>query len=267
MSNKKEYRKQYYIDNRKKILEYGKQYNQENKENKKEYDKQYNQKNREKGLEYSKQYYQENKEKISEQYRQQCKDNPKKNKEQRIQYYQKNRNKIRERVKQWRNNNIEYMKEYNKKYYQKNKGEMDKQAKQWRKDNSEKINRYQKDKYKTDLKYNLNGRIRKVIRKSLGSNKNGHHWETLVGYTLIDLIKRLEKTMPINYNWNDYLEGKLHIDHIIPISVFNFDKPEHPDFKRCWALENLRLLSARENIRKHNKLTKPFQPALAININ
>jgi len=70
--------------------------------------------------------------------------------------------------------------------------------------------------------------------------------------------------MPKGYCWQDFLEGKLHIDHKIPISAFNFTKSEHIDFKRCWALSNLQLLPARENIIKSNHLSKPFQPALKI---
>ena len=81
-----------------------------------------------------------------------------------------------------------------------------------------------------------------------------------------DLIKRLKLTMPEGYCWEDYINNKLHIDHIIPVSVFNFTKPEDIDFRNCWALSNLRLLQARENLRKSDKLYKPFQPALAINI-
>ena len=101
---------------------------------------------------------------------------------------------------------------------------------------------------------------------SIKGNKNGRHWETLIGYKLNDLIKHLKSTMSKGYTWQNYLEGKLHIDHKIPISVFNFSKPEHPDFRRCWALSNLQLLPAKENIVKRDKLTKPFQPALQINI-
>ena len=85
-----------------------------------------------------------------------------------------------------------------------------------------------------------------------------------VEYDLNDLIKRLKRTMPKNYTWQDYLDGNLHIDHIIPISAFNFSTPKQIDFKRCWALENLRLLSAEENLRKNAKLSKPFQPALKL---
>ena len=103
-----------------------------------------------------------------------------------------------------------------------------------------------------------------AIRKSLKGNKNGRHWEKLIGYTLKDLIKRLQKTIPEGYYWQDFLNGKLHIDHIIPMDAFNFIRPEHIDFKKCWALKNLQLLPAKENIGKGNRLTKPFQPALKI---
>jgi len=99
---------------------------------------------------------------------------------------------------------------------------------------------------------------------SLKKNKAGRTWKSLVSYNLNDLIKHLKKTMPEGYTWQDYLEGKLHLDHKIPISAFNFTKSEHTDFKRCWALSNLQLLPARENLVKSNKLTKPFQLALQI---
>lgn len=139
-------------------------------------------------------------------------------------------------------------------------------GKQYRKDNLKKIKQWHKNKNKTDLKFNLNHRMRRVINYSLKGNKRGRHWEDLVGYNLIDLIKRLKKTMPSGYIWQDFLQGKLHVDHIIPISAFNFTKPEHVDFKRCWALKNLQLLPARENLIKSNKLSKPFQSALKLSL-
>ncbi len=157
-------------------------------------------------------------------------DNPVKNREKQKRYYDKNREKIRERKKRWERNNSEHL----------------------------------KNKYKTNLKFNLNCRIVRAVSKSLKGNKAGRHWEDLVGYNLKDLIKRLKQTMPGGYTWQDYLEGKLHVDHIIPKSVFNFTESEHIDFKRCWALKNLRLLPARKNISKGNKLDKPFQPTLKI---
>jgi 5-methylcytosine-specific restriction endonuclease McrA len=52
------------------------------------------------------------------------------------------------------------------------------------------------------------------------------------------------------------------IDHIIPVAVFNFEKPEDMDFKRCWELKNLRPLWKNDNRRKGARLTAPFQPSL-----
>jgi 5-methylcytosine-specific restriction endonuclease McrA len=60
--------------------------------------------------------------------------------------------------------------------------------------------------------------------------------------------------------WNDL--DKLHIDHIVPISVHNFEKVTDDDFKKCWALNNLQLLPSIENISKGAKLEKHFQPSL-----
>ena len=161
---------------------------------------------------------------------------------------------------------------YSKQYYIKHKGEQRERnkayLKQWRKENPEKYrktkNQYAKCRYKTDIKFNLNTRICRAIGKALKGNKNGKHWEDLVGYSLAGLTKRLKKTMPKGYTWQDYLNGDLHIDHITPIAVFNFTKPEHVDFKRCWALNNLRLLPARENLIKNAKLIRPFQPTLQV---
>lgn len=154
-------------------------------------------------------------------------------------------------LKQWRIDNIKEKAKYQEIYRIKNKKRL-----------KEYDNKYRTNRYKIDLKFNLNCRISRTICLSLKGNKNGRHWETLVGYNLKDLFKRLKSTIPEGYTWQDFMQGKLHIDHIIPISVFNFTKSEHIDFKHCWALSNLRLLPAKENLRKQNKLYKPFQPAL-----
>jgi 5-methylcytosine-specific restriction endonuclease McrA len=64
-------------------------------------------------------------------------------------------------------------------------------------------------------------------------------------------------------NWENY-GSYWHIDHKIPISVFNFEKPEDYDFKRCWNLKNLQPLEKFKNMSKGNRLDKHFQPSLAI---
>jgi 5-methylcytosine-specific restriction endonuclease McrA len=189
-------------------------------------------------------------------------------------YLKLNGDKKRKAAKIYRNEHKKDIKEKNKKYWKEHLKERHENSKRYYNKNYEKIHKWQmeyaKNRHKTDLKYNLRMKISKAINQSLRyckkvkSNKNGRHWEDLVGYKLNDLIIRLLSTMPEGYTWEDVKRGELHIDHIIPISVFNFTKPEHIDFKRCWELENLRLLSKKDNLIKNAKLTKPFQPSLLL---
>ena len=205
---------------------------------------------------------------------QKTKDNLENAKKQYNEYKNFNGEYRRKYAEEWRKNNSGKEKERNRLWYKNNRKKAIACHEKWRRNNMEfnrnYQNQYQCDRRKTDLKFNLSGKMSRAIGKSLRrtgsikSNKNGRHWETLMGYTLNDLIKRLQKTIPEGYTWIDTKNGKLHIDHIIPISAFNFTRPEHTDFKRCWSLENLRLLPAKENLIKNAKLDKSFQLALKI---
>lgn len=185
-------------------------------------------------------------------------------------YYKKNPGKIKKINEKWAKNNPEKVKEYEKykrkyiKKYRKNNSEKVKKSKEkWIKNNPDKVKKYRKKRYKRLSKipsYKINNAISKGIRKSLKGNKNGRHWETLVGYTLEDLKQHLEKQFEDWMNWNNHGvysyggERKWHIDHIKPMSSFNFETPEDKEIKECWALENLQPLEAVENIKKSNRL-------------
>ena len=192
------------------------------------------------------------------------KDNKEHIKEYKKEWYQSNRRMVLERMKEWQKNNPEHYSEYQNKYHLEHKEEEIEQKRKYHQSHKEESRIYQNNRIKTDLKCNLNNKISGAMLKSLKGNKGGKHWEDLVGYTLEDLKRHLGKTMPEGYNWQDYMEGRLHIDHKIPMSVFNFDQIGQLDFKRCWSLNNLQLLPAKENQVKSNHLTKPFQPALKI---
>lgn len=181
--------------------------------------------------------------------------------------YIDNPEKRNERRRRYYSNNSEKCKQYVRKYHLKHREEHIKKVKDWILNNPE---RHKLNKRKSALKYRntLNGKLHRNIRqeivRSLHANKNGRSWENLVGYNCEDLKKRLMKTMPDGYTWDDYMEGKLHIDHKIPISVFNFKRPEDLDFKHCWALSNLQFLPVRENLIKRARIDKPFQPSLIL---
>lgn len=119
--------------------------------------------------------------------------------------------------------------------------------------------------YRKDPKFRLNTNMRQSIHNSIRRNsKNGRSWKRLVDYSIDDLMKHLERKFDKNMSWDNWGEY-WHIDHILPISKFNFEKPEDDDFKRCWALNNLQPLEATKNIRKQNKLKRPMQPRLIFN--
>jgi len=181
-------------------------------------------------------------------------------------YYIKNKDKVKATSKGYRNANKDRCSARTKKWRKANPERAATCSSAWIKANPKKAKEFrrirEKRKLKTDPKFKLNKNMRRYIGLSLKGNKNGRKWEDLVGYALNDLIKHLEKQFLDGMSWKNH--GEWHIDHEIPISAFNFTKPEHEDFKRCWALKNLQPMWAVENIIKSNKLTKPFQPSLLL---
>jgi hypothetical protein len=114
-------------------------------------------------------------------------------------------------------------------------------------------------------KGNIHNRIQNSIWRALKSNKGGKTWESLVGYNLKELMAHLEKHFLPAMSWENM--GLWHIDHKIPVVVFNFKTAEDLDFRKCWALKNLQPLWKFDNLSKHAKLSKPFQPSLLMAVN
>jgi hypothetical protein len=98
------------------------------------------------------------------------------------------------------------------------------------------------------------------IYLALKGKKNGRKWESLVDYTLEELMAHLERQFLPGMSWDNY--GEWHLDHIIPRAAHCYQDSTDPDFQRCWALENLQPLWAKDNKVKSAKITQPFQPTL-----
>lgn len=187
--------------------------------------------------------------------------------------------KVQEAKKNYLLNNPEKRKESTKKYRDTHKKRVKEAALKWVRENPDKVIKiknkfkelrptydsdYQKKRRATDIAFNLKCKMHYAVWRTIRDKKGFIRWEKLVGYNSDKLIQRLKETMPNGYGWDDVLTGKLHIDHIIPVSAFNITSPNDIDFKKCYALTNLRLLPASENLRKHAKLNEPFQPSLAM---
>jgi len=141
----------------------------------------------------------------------------------------------------------------NRDYYQSHKDEHKEYSRIYRQLHKNESNIYQREYYKEHqtVDKRINHCMRATIGDALKGNKAGRKWESLVGYTLKDLMKHLESKFESWMTWGNY--GKWHIDHIKPKSLFKYKTTKDSEFRKCWALENLQPLEAGENHRKGNR--------------
>ena len=109
-----------------------------------------------------------------------------------------------------------------------------------------------KNRRKIDAKFRLDSNMSSLISQSLKGKKAGRSWKKLAGYFIEDLIKHLESKFDNKMSWDNY-GSYWWIDHIKARSLFKYETAEDPEFKKCWALENLQPLEKIKNIKKGNK--------------
>lgn len=172
--------------------------------------------------------------------------------------------KRREAVRQWNIDNRDRVNERKRALRAEDPARHSEYRKKWASRNRDKINAIERKRLREDPKFRLDKNLSRAIRAALSSGKNGSSWKDLLDYTLDDLVIHLENQFLPGMTWGNY--GEWHIDHKIPKSVFNYSSPEHIDFKRCWALDNLMPLWGIDNKIKSNKLERPFQPSLELAI-
>ena len=165
--------------------------------------------------------------------REQCKNYRLNNKEKRLKC-----------CKNWRLNNKEKISKYKIKYNQNHKKvilQYKKNYEFWRRQN--------------DLVYRLRCNISCDINAGLkkqNARKNCPTWSKL-SYSPKDLKEHLESRFDQNMSWENY-GSYWQIDHIYPQSKLPYNSMDHPNFLKCWGLENLRPLSCEENARKGNNI-------------
>lgn len=134
--------------------------------------------------------------------------------------------------------------------------------------------KYQLERYHKKLKNNSGYKLRNAIRTTINSwlkqnksSKNNNSFLQFVSWSLEELKLHLKSLFKPWMNWNNYGQyllknwkdedlatWKWNVDHIIPQSLLPYASMEDENFKKCWALENLRPLSAKENLLKGNKI-------------
>lgn len=183
--------------------------------------------------------------------------------------YKENKIQITSKAKIYRAENFTTLKISKAKYQQKNKTLISKKRKIYYTNNLPKLLegnlRYVKERKKKDpafkLRLSLSNSITKALKKS-GASKAGQSILKFLPYTLEELKQYIESNFDKSWmnwenqghykidEWNDSDPStwKWQLDHIIPHSEFKYESMEEQTFRDCWALSNLRPLSAKQNL-------------------
>ena len=94
----------------------------------------------------------------------------------------------------------------------------------------------------------LDSRIRARLNNYLRGGKGSRSWREKVGYSLDELKTHIERCFLSGMGWhNSHL---WHVEHIIPLSAFEYANVDEKNFKIAWALTNLRPMWAKDNVSK-----------------
>lgn len=217
-------------------------------------------------------YYYDNQEEIIQKRRDYRKNNLETVLETNRRYCLKHREKVTRANRAYRFRNKERIDKLERIYILNNKEKIIKAKRLYRLKNKEKIRRKMNNYFNNRMKTDTVFRIRKLVSHSIrnflktnGGHKDGSCLKYL-NYTIQELKIHLESLFDPWMNWNNWGTYKLEtwddndsqtwtwqIDHIIPHSSFKYTSMEDEEFKKCWALSNLRPLNSKANNLKGSK--------------
>jgi len=187
-------------------------------------------------------------------------------------YSLKNKEKIAAKQKQYYYNNLDRFADYRKS----NKEKHSEYMKQYRLLKREDIVLYKKNyentKYKNDPSYRLrklvSGSVYTALEK-ISSSKENKSCSKYLPFNFDELKDHIEKQFqepgnewmnwnnqgqynPDSWDDNNQLTWTWNLDHIVPQSFFKFNSMEDEEFKKCWALSNLRPYPSKHNVTEKN---------------
>lgn len=178
--------------------------------------------------------------------------------------YLQNKEKIILEGKQYYQDNKESIIIRIKKYSQENEKSLSIYRKEWHQNNKTRLNKNRNLRRKIDPFFRLRQDCSRLINFALSkkdTNKKGQSILNYLSYSFQELKSHIESQFEPWMTWdnqgiydpnawdnNDPITWTWQLDHIIPQSDLPYDSMEHPNFKKCWALSNLRPLSAKQNI-------------------
>ena len=143
-------------------------------------------------------------------------------------------------------------------YRKENKEKIAEKQKQYRKENKEKIaekkKQYERKRRQQDPVFRIEKRCRHRLRQALKQVRKSKSSKELFGCTPQELRDHLNSTHTEKTKGLD--ESELHIDHIIPCSVFDFYREDHQ--RVCFHFSNLQWLTPEDNLKKSDSLPEDF---------
>lgn len=183
-------------------------------------------------------------------------------------YYQENRVKVLAQMREHWTDNKEQISQSRKKRYRENYEVFTEKRKEYASKNREMINKtaalYCASRKQTDMEYRILCAIRTRICIAIRTSRSHKVTGTtkLLGCTISELRKHLEKQFLPGMSWDNWARDGWHIDHRIPCACFDLSFPNQQ--KECFNYKNLRPMWAVDNLRKGAKLDRPFQPSLSM---
>jgi len=186
-------------------------------------------------------------------------------KDKKLEYGRQRYQRLKERYKQYRIDNKLRIKNTNHNYHYKNREKILKQQKVYYGKNREHLNDYYRnhkdvikkqlnEKYKNDINFKLQKGLRNSLNQILkrGSQRKIGSAVKYLGCSISELKKYLESQFDGTMTWDNHRLRGWHIDHIVPLSIFNLEDIEQ--LKVACHYTNLQPMWWRENIIKYNKL-------------
>lgn len=232
--------------------EYRKKYYQAHLEEEREGAKRYRKTHKKEGRERARKWREANREKEKERSRKYRKDYPEEAREAVRKYYEAHYEESKERGRKYYAARLEERREYGRKYwatYPKSPEEVRERNRKYYRANSEKVKecniKYEKARYLSDEGFAVKQRLRKLLQHAFR-----HYSKT--GKLLSSRAYGIDFSAIVKYLGPCPGDRKLfHIDHIRPLSSFDFNDLEQ--VKQAFAPWNHRWLLAEENLSKGNR--------------
>lgn len=164
--------------------------------------------------------------------------------------------KIKEEAKRYREEHPGYKKEWYNQHKVETKEWWNNRSKEQKQAKAEYNKVWKKDRYKNNNNYKIRCIISSAVRRSLKGMKKGDSIKNILGYTIEELKEHLEHQFEDWMNWDNLgltatkEKETWQIDHIIPVNTFNILEIGDEEFRKCWALSNLRPLDSYINNRR-----------------